>query len=207
MSGTLAAERHPGGEDQETGRDLLAVRGGDVPVLGRFVVGGRKHPGAEGDGVAQVEAFGHVLGIAQEFRLAGVALGPHPLLLEFLGEAVGVLDRLDVTAGTGVAVPVPGSSDVVAPLERPYRESQLLGAVDAVEPAKPCADDDEVKDLRTCPTCSSTLLLACSWFLAPRCSGRIRLARCNDMAFPPLHRFRAGGQSHDAAPGRCTMGT
>ena len=102
-------------------------------MLGDLVVGGRKHPGPEGDGVAQVEAVGHMPGVAQELGLAGVALGPFPLLLEFLGEAVGVLDGLDVAAGAGVAVPVPGSADVVTPLERAYREPQLLGPVNAVE--------------------------------------------------------------------------
>jgi hypothetical protein len=58
----------------------------------------------------QVVAIGDVIGVAEDLRLAGVALGPVPFLLQLVVEGVGVLHALDVAAGAGIAVPVPGAA-------------------------------------------------------------------------------------------------
>jgi hypothetical protein len=50
---------------------------------------------------------------------------PPPLLLEVLVEAIGVLQALDVAAGTGIAVPVPRAADAAAGLQHRHREAGL----------------------------------------------------------------------------------
>ena len=80
------------------------------------------------DVAAQVEAVGHVVGVAQELGLGGVALAPLPLLLQRLVELVGVLHALHVAARTGIAVPVPGAADAAAGLEHARGEAHARAA-------------------------------------------------------------------------------
>jgi hypothetical protein len=67
--------------------------------------------GLEPDVATQVETIGDVLGVGEDLRLRRVPLGPLPLLLEPVVEAVGVLEALHVTAGARIPVPVPGTPD------------------------------------------------------------------------------------------------
>ena len=85
----------------------------------------RLHPGLELDVATQVEAIRHVVGVAKDLRLTSVALAPLPLLLQLLVEAIRVLHALDVAAGPGVAVPVPGAADPGSRLEHAYAKTTL----------------------------------------------------------------------------------
>jgi hypothetical protein len=78
---------------------------------------GRDHGGLQLDVRTQVEAVGDVVEVAQDLRLGGVPFGPLPLLLQVLGEGVGVLHALHVAARARVPVPVPGAADTVTRLE------------------------------------------------------------------------------------------
>ena len=110
-----------------------------------------RHAGRELDVAAQVEAVGDVVDVAQDLGLRGVALGPLPLLLQLVGERVGVVHALDVAARARIAVPVPGAADAVARLEDARRQPEPAQAVEHVEPGEPRADDDRV-DVRHAQT-------------------------------------------------------
>ena len=115
--GRVGGAEAAGGHDDEAGRHVVALVGADAPGAGGLVEGGGRHLRLELDVLAEVEAVGDVVGVGEDLGLRGVALGPLPLLLEVLVEAVGVLHALDVAARAGVAVPVPGAADAVAGLE------------------------------------------------------------------------------------------
>ena len=135
-----AAGRH----DQEARRSSGAPVGPHLPAVVLLVEGGAGDAGLERNVPAQVEAIGHVVQVAQDLRLSGVALAPVPLLLKLLGERVRVGHALDVAAGTGVAVPVPGAADVAGCLDPLRREPELSQAIEHVETGGACADDDRV---------------------------------------------------------------
>src|SRR6185295_6052372 len=42
----------------------------------------------------------------------GHCLGAHPLLLDLVGEAVGIFDALDVAARTGITIEKPSAADI-----------------------------------------------------------------------------------------------
>ena len=87
----------------------------------------RFHPSIELDVAAQIEPVGHVVEVGEDLGLAGVALAPLPLLLEFVGELVGVLHALDIAAGTRIAVPVPGTPDAAGCLHHPTLTGRCPG--------------------------------------------------------------------------------
>src|SRR5207253_11387082 len=96
---------------------------------------------------SQVEALGDVAGVAEDLGLTRVALRARPLLLELVGERIRVLEALDVAAGAGVTIPVPGAAHVVARLVAPHAETGDPGAVEHVHTAEPHADDDGIETL------------------------------------------------------------
>ena len=112
---------------------------------GRFVVAGRDDPGAEADVAAQVEPIGHVIGVLQDFRLRCEAFGPVPLLLQFVGELVGILHALDVAARARITVPVPGAAHAVAGLEDASPQTELARLVQHVQTREAGTDDDHVE--------------------------------------------------------------
>ena len=99
----------------------------------------------EGDVPAQVEPLGNMVGVAEDLRLTGVALRPFPFLLQFVGETVGVLHALDIAAGAGVAVPVPGAANTVACLEDAGPEAGVAQPVQHVEAGESGAYDDHIR--------------------------------------------------------------
>ena len=82
--------------------------------------------------------------VPEDLGLRRVALAPGPLLLELLGERVRVGHALDVAAGTGVAVPVPGAADVRGGLDAESGHAELAQPVEHVEAGRACPDDDRV---------------------------------------------------------------
>src|SRR5690606_3064246 len=133
--------------------------GGDGPAGGGLVVDGGDHLGVQLDVPAQVEAVGHVVEVAQDLGLGGVALGPLPLLLQLAGEGVGVVGALHVAPGAGVAVPVPRAAHAVALLDDGHGHPLLAQAMEEVEAGEPGADDDDVQlahRAHRSPACSSS---------------------------------------------------
>src|SRR5579872_5952305 len=86
------------GRQQPATRGLVPCRGGD--------------PGAKADVTAQIVAVGDEAEIAQDFRLGGVFLRPGPRRLELRIKRIAVVDGLDVAARAGIAIPVPGATDI-----------------------------------------------------------------------------------------------
>ena len=116
----------------------------DRPAVRRLVEDGGDHSRLELDAPAQVEPVRDMVGVAEYLRLGGVLLGPLPFLLELFGERVRVVQALDVAAGAGVAVPVPGAADVGGHLEGLQGEPELPQPHDHVHAGEACTDDDDV---------------------------------------------------------------
>src|SRR5262245_13396189 len=98
-----------GREHDEFCRYRLAVRGRDLPNIAALVEFGALNTGVELDVAPQVKTIGDVVRIFQDLRLRGLALAPVPLLLQFIGEGIGILHALDVATRAGIAIPVPGA--------------------------------------------------------------------------------------------------
>ena len=116
----------------------------DLPAVRRLVEVRRGHARLELNVAAEIEAVGDVLDVAQDLGLGGIALRPVPFLLQLVGEGVGVVHALDVAAGAGIAVPVPGAADAAARFEDPRGEAEAAQAVEHVQAGEPGADDDGV---------------------------------------------------------------
>ena len=114
------------------------------PAIVRFVELRRHDIRVQLDIAAQVEAVGHVVRVAQDLGLARVALGPLPLLLQRVGERVGILHALDVAARARIAVPVPRAADARAALVDARRHAEPAQPVQHVEAGETGADDDGV---------------------------------------------------------------
>ena len=148
-AGTLDVDRFrqrqaAGGHHVEAAGDFVARAGTDVPAPGRGIPGGSLDAGGEADVPAQIVLVGHVVGVGEDLGLRGVLLRPLPLALELRVEAVRVIDRHDVAAGAGVAVPVPGAADAVGGLEHHGGESEAAQAVQHVEPGESGPDHHDV---------------------------------------------------------------
>jgi hypothetical protein len=126
--------------DEEARIDALARVGLHHPALTRIVEVRMLDTGVELDVAAEIEAVRDVVGVGEELRLRGIALGPVPLLLQRVGEGVGVLHALDVAATAGVAVPVPGAADAIGGLENPHRVARLAQLQQHVHAAEAGAD-------------------------------------------------------------------
>ena len=112
-----ASRRH----DAELGARSLAVFRRNRPSVRRFVEDGRCYSRAERDVPPQIESICDMVDVGENFRLAGVPLAPAPFLLKLVRERVGVIHALDVAARAGIAVPVPGSTNIVSRLINPDR--------------------------------------------------------------------------------------
>ena len=135
-----AARRH----DAVSSQNPFAGADSKRPARGRLLPGRGEHPGAEPDVAPQIEPVRDVVRVAQDLRLSGVALGPLPLLLQCGVELERVLHALDVAAGAGIPVPVPGASHAVRPFVHAGSEPQSAQPVQHVEPGEACADDGHV---------------------------------------------------------------
>ena len=82
-----------------------------MPALCRLIEHGARQPGIELDAVAQRKAVGHMVGVAQQFGLGRVALGPAPLLLQCFRKPKRIFHALDVHPRTRIPVVVPGAAD------------------------------------------------------------------------------------------------
>ena len=143
--------RDPGGRqtsgrhDAEAGRHAVAAIRLDLPPVRRLVEARRGHPRLELNVAPEIEAVGDVLDVPQDLGLGGVPLRPVPFLLELVGEGIGVVHALDIAAGAGVAVPVPGAADAAARFVDPRGQAEAAQAVQHVQAGEPGADDDGVE--------------------------------------------------------------
>ncbi len=136
------------GRDEIACRDVFALIGMHPPQICAFVEFGAGHARVELDVPLQVMALGHMLEVAQDFRLLGIALGPFPLLQQLLvpGEAIDVGVRIATRAG--IAVPVPGAPDGFARFIDPHLQSQFVPQrLQHVHAGEACTDHDGVKVL------------------------------------------------------------
>jgi hypothetical protein len=67
-----------------------------------------------------------------------------PFLLQLVAEGVRVVHALDVAAGAGVAIPIPGAADAAAGFKDPRGEAEATQAVEHVQAGEPSPDDDSV---------------------------------------------------------------
>ena len=166
--GHLSAGKTAGGHDAVGGEDPVAGVGSDLPLAGLFNIVCGQHPGLKLDVRPELETVCHMVGVAQQFRLTGVALAPRPLLLQIVRERVGILQGLGVAARSRVAVPVPGAADPAAGLEHPCRQPHAPQPVQHVHPGETRPDDDGVigrcrRPCRTAHRHISLLLARPSW--------------------------------------------
>src|SRR5690606_2763187 len=116
----------------------------DAPVRPGLVEPGAGDPGTEGDVLTELETVGDVLGVAENLRLRGVALGPGPLLPQLPGEVVAVEQAGHVAARARVPVPVPHPADVTGGLVDVDPEPALAQAVEEVHAGEARPDHDHV---------------------------------------------------------------
>lgn len=122
QGGRQGAGRH----HTEPRRQHLAGTGGDGPAQPRLVEDSGDHASVEHDVATEVEFVGNPFQVTQDLGLGGVLLRPVPLLLEFIGERIAIVDALDVAARAGIPVVVPGAAHFRRGLEHSNREP--LGA-------------------------------------------------------------------------------
>ena len=114
------------GRDEVACRDLFALVGVHRPQVGCLVEFGAGHARVELHVALQVVAFGHMLEVAEDFGLLGIAFGPFPLLQQLLvpGEAIDV--GVGIATRAGVAVPVPGAADGFTGFINSHLQSQFV---------------------------------------------------------------------------------
>src|SRR5215469_7882853 len=92
--------------------------------------------------LAKVELVRNKIQIAKVFRLAGEALFPVPLIQQFLRKRVAVGVALGVEAGSRIAVPVPGSTQITRRIEHGGVDPAVGKQLDLVDPGYACSNDD-----------------------------------------------------------------
>jgi hypothetical protein len=125
-------------------RDRIAVGSRHRPDVVILVERGAIDPCVELDIGPQAKTVGNMAGVFQDFRLRRVALAPLPLLLQFVGERIGILHALDVAACPRIAVPVPGTADIAALLIDAHRQPQPAQPVKHVHAGKTGPDHHDV---------------------------------------------------------------
>jgi hypothetical protein len=148
--------------------DGIAPVGFDRPALALFIPPRRRHPGSENNVAAQVEALGNVAQVGEDFGLRGIALAPHPFLLQGFVERIGIVVALDIAARAGITVPVPGAADVLARFDDLRAEAQLAQPVEHVEPGEARSHHDRVN----LPLVHAVLLRVLPAVMR-RCAGRV----------------------------------
>ena len=140
--------REDAGRGDDVRRDVgLARLGLERPCRHGLVERHRDDVRVEPDVGAKVQPVGHEVQVGLDLGLGGHRLRPHPLLLDLVGEAVRVLDALDVAAGAGVSVDQPRAPDVGGLLEDARAEPSFAQLVQHVQPGETRADDHHVESV------------------------------------------------------------
>ncbi|MDT4874009.1 hypothetical protein FQZ97_1092850 [compost metagenome] len=114
------------------------------PTVGLRVKAGPPDTGVERNVTTQLESVGHVVDVAQNLGLAGVALAPAPFLLKLLRERVRILKAFNIAAGAGVAVPVPRAPDISASFENLDAKTKSAQPMQKIETRKTGTDDNNI---------------------------------------------------------------
>ena len=108
--GDVCRGQHTAGRDDVARRQRLSISQRDRPITVGLVIDRRHHRGVELNVQTQIEAITDMVQITENLGTGGIALGPLPFLLQGFVKLIGVLQALDITACTGVTVPVPGAA-------------------------------------------------------------------------------------------------
>ncbi len=100
---------------------------------------------AELNVLTEIEPVSHVIGVPQDIGLGRIAFRPVPFLLEVIIELVGIFDVFHIAAGAGIAVPVPGSTNIITALKNTDRIALAAQQVQQVHTGNPGTDNDDVK--------------------------------------------------------------
>jgi hypothetical protein len=119
-----------------------------MPGSSALVEGHGDDFGLEADVATQFEAIGDEVQVLLDLCLRRQQLAPCPLLLDLIGEAVAVLDALDVAARPRIAIEQPRAADGIGSLEDAGPHPELAHLVQRVQPREPCSDDDDVQLVR-----------------------------------------------------------
>jgi hypothetical protein len=127
-------------QDQKAASELAPVADLHAPKIAGFVEMCRIDLTIELHMLAQIELVGDKVEIAKIFRLAGEAFLPMPLLKQFARERIAIGVALGIETATGVAIPVPGSAEIVGGVEHRCVDPDINQALDLVDPSHARAD-------------------------------------------------------------------
>jgi hypothetical protein len=141
-------ERHrqdAGRRDHEACGEGLSCGRANSPPRVRVVPVHCDDLGIEFDVTAQVQTVGDEVEIGLDLGLGGHVLGPHPFLLDLIGEAVRVLDTLDVATCSRVAVEQPRPADRVGLLHDRRAKTEFAGPMQGIETGEPRPDHHDLE--------------------------------------------------------------
>jgi hypothetical protein len=136
--------------DDEWSDDLLATLGLEMPLRGILVEGHSDDAAVESDVAAKVQSVGNEVEVRLDLRLGRHRLRPHPLLLDLVGEAVRVLDALDVAARARIPVEQPSATDGGGLLQHAGAQPAFPKFVQHVQPREAGPDDHCVVSVVEC---------------------------------------------------------
>src|SRR5690606_12087708 len=132
--------QHPRAAHQELRVEDVTAIAVHAPAASLFLEVGGRDRGAEPKVLAQVQPVRHVAHPALDFRLAGEALCPAPVLVELLVEQVLVDVGFRIELGAGIAIPVPGPADIQRGIHPEDLEAHFAQLVKLVEAGNPGTD-------------------------------------------------------------------
>ena len=138
--------RHPGRgqvaarHDAVLRADLFTLVRRDQPAVGVAIEHSGYDAGIQLNIAPQIEPVCHVVDVAQDFRLGAVAFRPFPLLLQFIGEGIGIFHALHIAARAGITVPEPGAANARSSLKHPGFQAKAAQLVQGVQPAQTAAN-------------------------------------------------------------------
>ncbi len=136
-----------GGHDAERRGKLTTVLSAQEPELASFIKDRRGHPGVQPQIAPEVKTVGHMLDVAQDFRLRSVTLAPPPLLLQLLVKGIGVLKALHIAACAGIAVPVPDTPYIGCRVDDGHLAPHPAQGMQGMQPCEAGTDDQHIKAL------------------------------------------------------------
>ncbi len=112
--------------DQPLARHGITLIGAHRPSVRQIAPVGRRDSRVERHVAAQVVAVCDMAQVAEDLRLFRILSAPLPVLHQLLVEGQTVEERLGVTAGSGIPIPVPRTAHVVACLEDTNTQPHLV---------------------------------------------------------------------------------
>ena len=85
-----------------------------------------------------------MIDIGKDLRLCGITFGPFPVLLEVMIKLIGIFHALDIAAGTGITIPIPGASHFICGLNYQTIQPHISKPMKHIEPRKSGVDNNGV---------------------------------------------------------------